>query len=448
MINPNPEMLERIARLANFYRNNPQESFHPSPALARFMKSSARRILVRAGNRVGKSVHAAVKLAKIMLSSPNKKYRAVGVNYKQSINVISKLLAQFIPKEQLADGCIYTETLGWSHNLIRLRNGTTCQIRSSDQAPIAHAGDDLDGVWIDEPPKHPIFLENLKRVFSKMGFLWVTATPIGRPCGYLRAQVEHENSVWEEHVASLSYENCPWYTEDQIKKWLTEAEADPGTYRQTVHGDWEGTSADRVFTGFDNASLITDDDESPKKCKFGIGIDHGESAGKQVAILVAWNSDGIWILDETVSTSATTPEQDARDIYKMILRNNIDLHHIDRIIGDVNSAGKLAGGRKINEILAIRLCSEAGYKQSSLRIEAPYKDPGSVDFGHKLLNAGFLRNQVHVHPCCKTLIHSLQHFNGANEDLKHAVDAARYILYPVLEKMNVSRSNPRSYQLT
>ena len=38
--------------------------FQPSPALVGFMGSTARRILVRAANRVGKTKHAAAKLAK------------------------------------------------------------------------------------------------------------------------------------------------------------------------------------------------------------------------------------------------------------------------------------------------------------------------------------------------------------------------------------------------
>jgi len=121
--------------------------FQPSPALVGFMRSTARRILVRAANRVGKTKHAAAKLATLMLERAGGRFRAVAVNYQQSIAVVGQYLANFLPADQLAPNCRFSLENGWTHQLIVLRNGTTCEIRSCEQAAISHAGSDLDGVF-------------------------------------------------------------------------------------------------------------------------------------------------------------------------------------------------------------------------------------------------------------------------------------------------------------
>lgn len=427
--------LRRLLALAAHYKAHPADGFRPSPALAEFMSDTSNRILVRAANRVGKSVHAAVKLAKRMLKYPNKRYRAVGVNYKQAIGVISKLLAQFIPKDQLAPGCEYTETNGWTHHLIRLKNGTTCQIKSSDQKGIAHSGDDLDGIWIDEPPSRDVWLESVKRVMSRRGFLWVTMTPIGRPCEWLREIVEAADSPWVQHVVEFSHANCPWYTRKQVQDWLDEASESPWAYRQTIFGDWEGEVLDRVFMGFDSDCIIGDDQlpDEGEKFRIGIGIDHGEGIGKQVAILCLWTGSTFIAVDETVNETRTTPDQDARSILKKLGTWGWDLSDVQKLVGDINSAGKLGAGLKVNEVLAAELALASGQRSCTVTIDPPPKGGGSVEYGEKLLNSAFMRGKLRIHSNCKTLIHCLKNYAEGDEDLKHSIDALRYISQPVLE---------------
>ena len=423
--------------------------FQPSPALAGFMRSTRKRILVRCANRVGKTKHSAAKLTNLMLATPRGRYRAVAVNYTQSIAVVGQYLADFIPADQLASNCRFSVENGWTHQLIVLTNGTTCEIRSQDQAPIAHSGSDLDGVWLDEIPPSDILQENLYRVKARDGWIWITATPIGRPVEYLKKVAEAEDTVWIQFVAALSHENCPWYSQKQVDDWIEEARAFPDSYEQRIKGAWEGITTLRTFSGFDSTCLIQPTDAPPKQVRIGVGIDHGEHAGSQVAVLVAWNTDGIWLLDETVSTTSTTPAQDAIAIRAMLLRNGMDVHQVDAWIGDVNSAGKLGAGHKINEILALALAREAGHHKVSFTIDTPQKGHGSVDLGEKLLNAGFLRHQVHVHPRCAAVINGLRHSRGAksDEDLKHALDAVRYICFAPLNAMNTNRVSPKRYQL-
>ena len=428
---------------------NPLALFDPSPAFAGFMVDTSRRILVRAANRTGKTRHAAARLAREMLVTKDGRFRAVGVTYQQSVSVVSKYLNSFLPPSSLAPSCRYSVENGWTHQLIVLANGATCEIRSQDQAPIAHAGSDLDGVWCDELPPSPVFTELVARVMSRQGWLWVTATPIGRPVKEFREVVEGEQTAWVQHVAEMSPENCPWYTRDQVDAWIEEARLFPDSFEQRIKGAWEGITTERVFSGFDSVCLIKPDDVPPKGVHLGVGVDHGEGAGKQVAVLIAWNGTGMWALDECVNTKATTPAQDAKAIREMLLRNGYDVNQVDRWVGDVNSAGKLSAGTKVNDLLAAALCREAGYGRLAIRIEVPVKGMGSVGFGEKLVNAGFLRGQIKVAPECQTLVNSLRHYRGgaADEPLKHALDAFRYVAYAPLEALASSRQTAQRYTL-
>ena len=99
--------------------------------------------------------------------------------------------------------------------------------------------------------------------------------------------------------------------------------------------------------------------------------------------------------------------------------------------------------------LALALAREAGHAKVGIKIGTPVNGPGSVDLGEKLLNAGFLRRQVKVHPQCEAVIKGLRHARGgrADEDLKHALDAVRYVTYAPLTAMNTNRSSALRYQL-
>ena len=432
-----PADLAYALAVADWYAAHPVEAFVPSPPLGAFMLDQSTRILLRAANRVGKTEHGVCKFAKRMLDYPNRRYRIVGVTWVQTRDVLSAMLAKYLPADSLASGCSFSETQGWSHGIVRLRNGTTCQVKNYEQAPKAHAGADLDGILMDEPPPPPIYEESRKRVMSRNGFLWITATPINQPCGYLKTAVTAEHSPWTEYVVEFSHANCPWYTAEQCEAWIAECRAVPGTFDQTIKGAWEGITLARVFTGYDADSIFDDVAEIPTWAKWGVGIDHGESAGKQVAVLIAYDDKNprmprIWIVDECASTTATTPEQDGAAIYDMLRRNGRDVNAVDRWRGDTNSAGKLGPGLKVNDILAKAIGTAAGMHRAPMVIEPPWKGPGSVAHGERLVNAALLRRWLRVHRRCVGVGNTMSHYDGG-EDLKHFSDAVRYITYPVLD---------------
>jgi phage terminase large subunit-like protein len=423
---------------ARWYQANPLATFKPSPALAPFMTDEARRILVRAANRVGKTKHAMARLAKLMCDRPGKLYRVVGPNFKQTQLVAGDYLHKFLPRSLLAPKSYYGDHRGWNAEKIVLTNGVVCEFRTYEQDAEQHAGPDMDGVVCDEPPPQPVWEECLRRVFSKRGFLWLTFTPLGREATTLRSTVEGEGSMWRQYPVGLSKENCPWYTEEQIEEWKAEVRASmPDAYEQTINGAWEGITGDRVFTGYDSSSHFTPETVIPRAARWGVGVDHGEGAGKQVAILVAWLGQGkdaqLWVADETVSKGVTKPEQDARAIREMLKRNGLDVADVTRWKGDINTAGKGYAGRSCNELLAEHLAAEAGYKRFPREFEAADKGADSILKGERLLNAAFLRGRAWVNAAkCPTLSRSLAHYNG-QEDLKHPLDGLRYISVPVLD---------------
>jgi phage terminase large subunit-like protein len=433
---------------ARWYAANPLATFKPSPALAPFMTDKASRILLRACNRGGKTAHAAARLSDLMCKFPNRRYRIVGTDFKQAQLVAGGYMHRFLPKSMLTGSSRFSEQRGWNYEMIELTNGTTCEIRTYEQKPDQHAGGDMDGVWCDEPPPPLIWAECLRRVFSRQGFLWLTFTPLGREVTWLRKVVEAERSDWKEYVVPLSAANCPWYKPEQIDAWINEVRTTmPDAYEQTINGAWEGPTGDRTFTGYDSSShLVIGASESvadvlPRDVKWGVGVDHGEGAGKQWAGLVAWTGQGtgskLWILDECVSKGVTTPNQDAKAIRLMLQRNGLDVVNVNRWKGDINTAGKGEPGRSANEVLAQHLAKEAGYHRFPREFESADKGAGSILKGEMLLNAAFLQRRAWVRADrCPVLSRSLAHYVAdakKSEDLKHPLDGLRYIAVPVLD---------------
>ncbi len=429
---PTPAILRTLRRCANTAAHNQLALFTPSPALAVFMASTDLRINLRAANRVGKTRHAAAKLATLMLATPGGKYRAVGVTYKQTTRVLSKYLHDFLPPSALSPGCSYSSQNGWTHQLIRLTNGTECQLQTSEQRHQAHAGDDLDGVWIDEIPPPAILTESAARVMSKRGWLWLTHTPVGRPIEYVKTIVEAPDTSWISFLVALSNLNCPWYTRDQVTDWIDEASADPGTYRQRIYGDWEGDTVDRRFTGWHpDITAFSGDPIGKQSYQIGIGIDHGEGVSKQVALFVLWTADCIYVVDEIINTKPTIPDQDAKAIIDRLTVWGFTLAEVRRIVGDTNSAGKASSGRKVNELLSGALHKHAGYARMVTEVESPSKGKSSVEYGEVLINHALLKGTLRVHKRCVGLIRSLRHYAG-QEDLKHPIDALRYLVTDLL----------------
>jgi len=400
-----------------------------------FHADQSREKLLRAGNQWGKTRAGAREALWIMTGEhpwrPVKqgpvRGRVVTYSWVQSVEV-QRRINEIIPKF-LVDGYDFNDQRGFVGAKIKLKNGSLLEIMTAGQDTIAHGAAALDFVWVDEPPPRPLYSELLARLLVKKGTLFLTMTPIGRPVDWLIDEIA--GGRLSEHRFDLSPGNCPHLSEEQIEavahKYL------PHERPQRMHGHWHGESPDRFFESF--SALAVTEKLPQGEVKLALGIDHGEGIGKEVCILLAYLEGDwprIWILDEYINTKRTDPDEDAEGILKMLQRHNINPEEIDLAIGDINTTGKGGGGIKVNDALADAIRRKTKTRYPPLIIRSARKGRGSVMFGSRLMNYALRRGDLTIHPRCKKLIHSFQHFKGKEEDLKHTLDAARYIVSSIL----------------
>lgn len=426
-----------LSALASAVKKSPRIAFWPSPALTKFYARGLQphgRYLVRAANRVGKTTHAAVLVATAMEQNPGVRLRGISVDFTQQMRAMGRKMADYITPSALAPGCDFNETRGWSHNIIRLRNGSSLQLMNNTQDTQTFEGDEVDGVWFDEPPKQVNWLPNISRVMSSGGWILVTATMVGVPVTYLRDIVEADDSDWDQYVVPFSKEACPWYSQRLIDRWLADVSAAPWEYEQRVNASWEGVALGRRFTGFTPESIISSIEGG--RWTVGVGIDHGEGKGKQAAVLVFWNAETIILVDTYINDNPTTPAQDAVAIKEMLRKYNLQPAQVDVWKGDSNTAGKARVGLTVNDMLGAEL---------GVYIGRPDKRAGSVETGEYLINLALLTQKMKVlAPVSPTLDYVLRYYHGEEEN-KHLVDATRYITREPLGRWNMGGEFSRLY---
>lgn len=397
-----------------------------SPKQRDFVLSPAKRHLLRAGNRVGKTYSGAAK-AWLHVMEPHRRLLVLAANHTSKVAVVGRELADMAPLGMLQNSD-YDARRGWRNDLIQLRNGSEILFRSGEAAPTAIAGIEATGAWCDEPPDEVLYGEVTSRVAVTQGPIWLTMTPIGRPVEHLKTRVHGDpdrgiapSEQWEETIIHLSHEDCPWRSPESIDAQI--ASYMPWEVPQRVHGAWDGLAADRLFFAFDPTKHIASN--LPRAdWTLSVAIDHGELAGRQIAILFAYSrsAQAVHILDEYVSSHRTTIEEDAEGIKAMLARHRLTPAHIDHWWGDINSAGK-SDHRSINQRMGDCL---------GVRINPPDKSAGSIMAGVHAINTGFRSDTLFVHRAARSALKALNYWGGKNDDLKHAADALRYGLVPAL----------------
>lgn len=411
-------------------------TFKPSPGLKEFYydQESAFTCL-RAANRVGKTFHACHKGAKFLIENPESRVRLVGPTKQQAQDVIGRYMASFLVG-QLASGSYYVDGKGWNSNTIRLKNGSICQLKSFEDHPNSHAGDELDLIIMDEPPTKPIFAESMTRLVSRDGKCVIALTPVGRPVEWFRELVEADGSKWKQYVVAFTRENCPWYTEGQYQKQLDAIDSAPWERAQRLYGDWEGAETDRKFMGFTEQNEIkTVPNGNWRVC---LSMDHGEKMGSQIAHLILYNDNHshpqIIVADEYVSPKATTPEEDADYIIDMLNRNGVSPDSVDLAVGDINF-GKTAGVR-INELLLQNITRKLHRKRPPFQITTPLRSQGAKEWSMRCMNHALRRNDMKVLAKCTFLKKGLKYWKGQERgkgsDVRHAIDACRYGVLAIL----------------
>jgi hypothetical protein len=353
---------------------------------------------------------------------------------------ISRKLREIEPPGILDPRQKYDDARGYTFSgskLIRLKSGSLIFGKSGSQDLIALSGATIDWLAFDEVPKIGHYSEARSRVAvasasAAGGPVIMGFTPIGRPVDWLRDTVEGNPETgataredWDIHRVPLTAENCPHRTPEDIQAQIDSY--GPWEYRQRVLGEWDGVSVDRWIPGFSELCIFGDDEAPQNVEAVGLGWDHGERPGASVCYLVAWTGERLWVLAEYCSEERNTPKAEAIAIRDMLRPWGIGLHQIDEARGDSNSAGRLGLGLSVNETLERAFADLAGSSRPPFAIRVPYKGRGSIKARARLLNAAAVDGRFRVHESCTKLIHSLRHWRGQNDDLKHPFDGVAYI---------------------
>lgn len=403
----------------------------------------------------------------------------LGASWDSCDDDIGKALWDWAPRHLIHPSSDFQPNRGWKNNQILLRDrespqkvGHVIHFRSGEQDVIHIAGLTVDYLWINEPPLEQQFHEAMQRIADAEGPVWMTFTPFGRPVTWLKLHIEGDEKRqippkerWDQFIVELAPENVPHRSKRSIMKQIAGIPIEQ--YAQRVEAQWEGIITDRRMQGFKEAnkrsSLDTIQYGLDHGWKFGICCDHGDTAGHQVVVLIAWNDERqvAWAIDEYISAERTTPRMDARQVVIMLRRNGVQLRRLVENHGDVNGTFKsspsgesvnLQMGREITiawqlfETFGPQVAgwSESKYSEEAekllragveqLPIETPDKRPGSVDWGLGLMNTAFMSGGLYIDPRCDVLTRSLSTWQGKKDGSEHAIDALRYGAASILDR--------------
>jgi len=431
-----------------------------TPKQLEFHRSQSPRRIIRAGNQTGKTLAGAAEL--MAMATGRHPYRetprapaliwAVIADLENHGPAVARKIREVEPAQEISPATRYDPARGYltrGRRAIEFRNGSLIEFRSGKGEITALASASCDALWFDEPPKASHFGESIARVAVRRlpsgdrAPVWMTLTPIGRPCGWLRDLVEGVDGEppaehWDQTVITLTPEDCPHRSAESLSQQI--ASYLPSEVAQRTSGAWVGVTFERLFTGF-NDSILFDDDELPDR-QWGVGLtwDHGERSHSEVCLLFAYDEAAreVWVIDEHTSQGRTTTAQDAQATLSMLDRHGLSVAAVTRARGDVNSAGKNAL-ISVNRLLEESIAEAVGLPSHAppFRILGASKPPGSILWGSRVLNLAMLSGRLRVSPRCHSLIEGLRHWKGTKQsgdaNLAHAIDSLRYGVADLLD---------------
>lgn len=458
----------RASPAAVFWRDAPGVGrFGMAPWQRAVALDKSRRVLVRKGNNTGGTGLAAWTVRAFLggfhptWRRPPGRCRVLFLaadldgTYKDDV---APVLREFFPDCDLSPRCSFDGMRGFvvaGARGIETRWGDSVLFRSGTQTALALSGAKVQLVVVNEPPRRHIWGEAMRAASSDAPVL-VDFTPLppeslvgGDDLAWLRAVVAEED--WSEHIVPLRPETTPWRTpaaiEQQIRDML------PWERAQRRDAAWEGPAPDRRLAMFDDSHIFRarpGDWEALPGCppgveiRIGLGADHGELTGREAWVLGAWIGRGAaaraWVLDCYESPGRTTVDDDAHAVVAMLARWGLDLGAVDEAVGDVNSAGKSSRMRTVNEEF------EAAFRRLGVGrvppVRSAVKGPGSVAHGAHVLDDALGRGALWVCDGAGAVVRAFRRWDGSDDEQKHVVDCARYLLVPVLDR-TVAGTVPR-----
>lgn len=431
----------------------------------RFLRSCSKRKLFRAGNRSGKTRTCIADVVfRAYGEHPYRDVRpgpthqwVVCVSWDQAVPIM-KAFHELVDYRKVRKVREFREKDGYGKDspLIEFENGSTVRFKTMDQGTRRHAGAELDHIFIDEPPSSAHYRELERRVSSTNGDVTIGLTPINapEPLDWLIELVE-KGVVEDHHVrmtpAAYTFEDgtvrrlgdgtvldLDWI-EDQRRIVL------PRFAPVILDGEWNLRVEGNVFTAFDRDVHVTDDypEDDWILC---LGIDHGTGRDfSQVGILVMIQPSKaqglypkVWVLAEDITEGDTTPDQDAARYAAMLERFGWEWSDLDFVFGDKAHQGRWGGvSRKSNKDLEEEMVRILRLKSRSYlkpRIAQAKRGKGggrgAVEWGSTWLHRSMLRDaHFKIHRSCKRLIDSIERWDFADNEWKHAIDALRYAVW-------------------
>jgi len=406
--------------------------------------------LCRAANQVGKTHALCAEIHWQGLGShPFRRIgRRLGASYcilkdfESGYHEFCGKLRALQPPDVLHPSCEYSVSSGYSvldkghrRRWIMYKDGYRVEFKSGTQDPMALESATVDAVFFDEPPKPAHWGAARARLSVSNGPTLIAMTPIGRPLGWLRKEVEGDpetgeapRETWRQVVIPLTPANAPHRTPESIVAQVARTSA--WERGQRIEGGWDGVTPGRRFALEDRHIVDDAQRDARTYSQIRIGVDYGEAAGRTAIYVI-----GVCgrrppytyvVLGEYISQERTVPAEDARGLLRMLSALGLRLEQVRAAYGDMNSAGKLGGGYSCNEAMEDSLALQMHQSRCPVAFEVPSKRRGSVALGEGRMAHAIIENRWFVHESCVSLLASFRHYTGREEDLKHALDAARY----------------------
>ena len=418
-----------------------------SPPQSEFHRSQDRKRFLRWPNQTGKTRSGAAEAwwhalgdhpFRDVTPAPN-----IGsilcADLKNGWAKLSMKMREVQPDGILHPECSFDEARGYyfrGKRGVGLQNGSLIQAFGSEQPLTALASDTVDWQWVDEPPKRSHWGEFRRSGYAKRASCWVTLTPIGRPVEWLRDIISGNPQQghaalepdWFELVGKLDKAHCPHRSQQSIDEQIAETDAlDRG---QRIEARWQGFTIARRIPGFSEMNIIDDEEaEALQVEEVALGVDWGEVVGNTVWYLVGWTGSAAYVLGEWSPGSRMTEAEEVRALRKeLLIPWGVDFDQIAVARGDSNSAGRRGIASTVNQMVNRAIAHELGRSRPPFELRPPYKGPGSVRARARILSSACIEGRLYVHQDCQRLIHTLRHWMGANDNLKHPFDAAGYIL--------------------
>lgn len=446
-----PEIDPMVGRMSRSQRASPVDWLDTSPTAISFMACPDLWRILLGPNQGGKTVVGARELiysAGVRPHPYRKRFNAdrpwstapikawlFARTTKQAV-VPQRRVYDLTPPSRLVTKD-FNEDRGFLHGRIEFTNGSWVKVKTADQDPVNHASEDLDLIWADEPWDPAATSNFAARLLVRSGSMFATLTPVDAPIDHIEKAVE--DNVLTAFRFGLTVDNCPHLSQRQIDRVTKQYEAHE--VAQRVHALWRGPTKGRVCSLFQDityseAGRVVDWGHvrphgwlpaGKQETQIILAIDYGEIGERTVAVLLAKRGNVVMVLADYACGRATTLTEDCWGITDMLRLKGLKLADVDLIVGDTNTAGKLAPGWTMNDLLRDELARIASL---TVPIVGATKGAGSIETGTHTINQRFGRGELLICQDAPRVLAAVRHWKGTNngkdKDYKHAFDAFRY----------------------